>query len=138
MGVSASWEAFDTEFWFYHHPSYPWDTAAFFAEIWNGSVSGPVTLLDQTSVTASHYAAVYADCSPHVVCEDQFWVLENTDLSSGGWPSILSDTTPPSAVHSFCDMDPWETGDFLIRTNGWFRGGALASDTWAGIKSLFD
>ncbi|HOZ18693.1 MAG TPA: hypothetical protein PLF04_10250 [Candidatus Fermentibacter daniensis] len=138
LGVSASWEAFETEFWFYHHSSYPWDTASFYAEIWNGGVSGPASLLDQTSVTASHCAAVYAVYSPHVVCEDQFWVLVNTEMSAGGWPSVLGDSTAPPVVHSFCDMVPWELGDFLIRTDGWFLGGDLEASTWAGIKALFD
>ncbi len=133
----SAWFADDTEFWFYHHPSYPWDTSAFYAEIWNGGVSGPGTLLDQTQVTAVHYSDCYAAYSPPVECEAPFWVLENTAMSSGGWPSVLSDSSAPSVVHSFCDMGPWEFGDFLIRTNGW-PGGALESATWAGIKTLFD
>src|SRR5512136_2944658 len=39
------------EFWFYHHSSYPWDTASFYAELWNGDdASGPSAQLEQTSV----------------------------------------------------------------------------------------
>ena len=136
-GYPVPFEADNTEFWFYHHSSYPWDTAAFYAELWNGGVSGPATVLNQTSVTATHYAAVYAMYSSPVITEDQFWVLENTEMSAGGWPSVLGDSSAPSVVHSFCDMEPWEFGDFLIRTNGW-PGGALESATWAGIKTLFD
>ncbi|MCK5785778.1 MAG: hypothetical protein KAH54_04360, partial [Candidatus Sabulitectum sp.] len=50
---------YQSEFWFYHHSSYPWDTSDFYAEVWNGDSAGPTSLLDQTLAAAVHYAPVY-------------------------------------------------------------------------------
>jgi len=130
-----NWSAEETEFWFFHSPSYPWDTASFYAELYDGGASGPGTLLNRTSVTAVHYEATYAFYNPCVECGYQFWVIQNACMSGGGWPSILSDNSPLPVVHSFCDGQPWERGNYIIRTACWT---GLQSDTWAGIKSLFD
>jgi len=142
FGGSGEWEADNTEFWFYHHASYPWDVASFYAEVYNGDASAPVTQLDQTSVTAAHYAPVYASYSSPVITEEQFWVLINSEMSGGGWPSVLGDPTY-TTDHSFFSDDfivwePWGMGDYFIRTNGWPEGYGLAGATWAGIKTLFD
>ena len=139
FGYGDPWDADNTEFWFYHHSSYQWDTPCFYAELWNGNnISGPVTQLDQTSVTATHYAAVYANYSASITCESQFWVISSTEMSSGGWPSILSDPTP--GIHSFqsddfIEWDSWNLGDYFIRTNS--EGLRLDSQTWGAIKTLF-
>ena len=137
--ASGPWPADNSEYWFYHHTIYPWDTSSFYSELYNGDSSGPAALLDQTSVTATHYAAVYANYASPIICEEQFWAVVNTVMSSGGWPSILGDSTY-TADHSFFTDDyivwvPWGLGDFLIRSNG---GGSLTCATWAEIKTLFD
>jgi len=103
--------------------------------VYNGDASGPVTPLDQTSVTATHYAPVYANYSMPLVCDEQFWVIVDTELSTGGWPSLLSDNTPQPVQygdHSFYSDDfilwqPW-----VPSTVG------LGRATWAEVKTLFD
>jgi hypothetical protein len=134
----GGWSAGDTEYWFYHHSSYPWDTASFYGEMYNGDSTGPAAQLDQTSVTAVHYSAVYACYSPSVSAEDNFWVLINTEMSGGGWPSALGDPAPGLVYHSFFSDDfivwePWVSGDFFIRTS-WCD---LAPETWGSIKVLY-
>jgi hypothetical protein len=109
------------EFWFFHHSSYPWDISSFSAELWNGRSSGPADLLEQTSVTAVHYAPCYADYSPTVWCERNFWGLVNSHMSSGGWPALLGDNTPNPASHSFF------SDDFIV-WEPWIIGGATAND----------
>jgi len=133
------------EYWFYHHSSYPWDAASFSAELYNGGSSAPVTQLDQTSVTALHYAPCFANYSSPIWAEANFWGVVNTEMSSGGWPSILGDNSPDFADHSFFSDDfivwePWviqgpTANDYFIRANGgtW----DLDQTTWGSIKALF-
>jgi hypothetical protein len=119
-----------TEYWMYHHASYPWDISDFFAEVWDGSISRPLDSLNQTQITAIHYAPVIANYNPQVSAETQFWALENTEMSTGGWPSMLGDGSPPYSVdHSYYSADffiwePWSDGslrgDFFIRAEGDF------------------
>ena len=139
------WHTTSSELWFYHHSSYPWDTSSFYCELWNGGYVGPGTQLDQESVTAIHYAPCYAyhDC---ILCEDEFWVFANTEMSSGGWPSVLGDNTPgwTGTSHSYFSDDfvvwePWLTqgpisNDFIIRSR--YNAG-LEPATWGSIKTLF-
>ncbi len=139
FGLSGGWNAENTEYWFYHHSSYPWDVASFYGEMYNGDASTPTTQLNQTSITATHYAAVYATYSTPVVAEDNFWVLINSEMSSGGWPSVLGDPTY-TTDHSFFSDDfivwePWGMGDYFIRTEGY---AALSSETWGAIKALYN
>lgn len=134
-----------TQFWFYHH-SYSWDTSAFIAELRTGGPGSPGVLLASETVIATHYSADWAWFDPPVDAGNSLWVLVNTSLSSGGWPSTLGDGTPQPAVsHSFFsdDSTTWEpwliTGsfanDYLIRAHGDFLG--LDESTWGDIKSLF-
>ncbi len=133
FGGSGEWEADNTEFWFYHSSNYPWDVTSFYAEIFNGGVSGPdASALNQTSVTATHYTAAYANYSSPVICEDQFWVIVDTDMSSGGWPSLLSDNTSQGVDHSFYSDDFIVWQPWVPSTVG------LARTTWAEVKTLFD
>lgn len=135
------------EFWFYHHSSYPWDTSAFYGELYDGSPAGPENLLNQTSVTALHLSPCFAEY-PWPGNEQVFqhsWALVNTQMSSGGWPSLLGDGTPNTVSHSFFSDDfivwePWvvtgpDANDFLIRENGTLSN--LNEATWASIKTLF-
>jgi len=134
-----------TEFWFYHHASYPWDTTSFYAELWSGDASGPVDQFDQTSMVATHYAPVHAYYSPDIATGVDFWGLVNTSMSSGGWPALLGDNSPNATDHSFYSDDfilwePWiviggTASDYFVRVSENF--GALERESWGSIKGLF-
>jgi len=72
--------------------------------------------------------------------------LENTSLSSGGWPCILGDNTPNSTSHSFFSDDfiiwePWivqgpNSNDYFIRVEG-YPPWTLQSESWGAIKGQF-
>lgn len=135
------------EFWFYHDASYPWDTSSFYAGLYEGGPTGPESLLVQTLLTASSYAPVYADYGPSGQVEvTSWWCVENTELSGGGWPSLLGDGTPNlNGTHSYFsnDLTLWQswvpTGptscDYIIRSGWWEIG--LNQTTWGLIKTLF-
>jgi len=127
------------EFWFYHHPDYPWDTSSFYAELWTGDLWGPVFQDGEDSLIATHYAPVTTSYSPPIWSEESgFWGLVNTEMSAGGWPSLLSDNTPNflGQARSFYSEDmiiwePWSPGascSFLLSTE---------SASWGWIKGLF-
>ncbi|MBN1433540.1 hypothetical protein JW921_02200 [Candidatus Fermentibacterales bacterium] len=125
------------ELWFYHHPGYPWDTPFFFAEIWTGDdQSGPVTQLYSETAPATHDSAVRLEVDPPIGSGPDFWVLVNTEMSSGGWPSSLGDNGPnfTGHCHSFVAGNPWSQGDLMIRADVDPLG--LAETTWGRIKSL--
>ncbi len=132
-----------SEFWFYHHASYPWDTSDVYLEIWDGAVSAPVTQLDQTMVTAIHYAPVYATyATPLATANAEFWAFANTEMSAGGWPCNLGDGTP--GTHSFFSDDfiiwePWgDMGDYFIAVEADINeAGALDNTTWGSLKATF-
>jgi hypothetical protein len=145
-----------SEFWFYHSSVYPWDTSSFIAEVWDSDDTGvyPYLLLDKQVIPASHYSAVFSYYPPYLQAglnwNSWFWVIANTGLSSGGWPSILSDGSPPDVVgaRSYWSDDmstwyPWEPGtasepcDYLIRTYGVGINLSLQESTWGAIKTLF-
>jgi hypothetical protein len=133
------------EFWFYHSTVYDWDTSSFYAEIWNGNSRGPLSELSQTSVMAVHNAPTYVSYTTPIWCGSNFWVLENTSLSNGGWPSLYGDNTAHPVSHSFysdefVEWEPWlvygsTASDYLIRAHG--GGTALARGSWGAIKTLF-
>ena len=86
LPVSPGFYCCSTEYWFYHHSSYPWDTSLFLAELWSGTPAGPLTRADRSPVEASHYTAVYAYYPDTILMGQQFWAIVNTELSGGGWP----------------------------------------------------
>jgi hypothetical protein len=121
------------QYWFCHHSSYPWDTASFYSELYNGASAGPETQLNQTSVTAVHYAPCYADYGAGIYAGVDFWGLINTEMSAGGWPSVLGDNTPNGTGydHSFY------SDDFIV-WNPWVpEGVGLEQDTWGAVKTLY-
>jgi len=129
-----------SEYWMYHHSSHPWDTSDFYAEVWNGGDVGPVELLDRTLVTAAHFTGIIVYYPP-LLAETDFWALENTELSSGGWPAIIGDSGSSGTAHSFLSdnfilWEPWGNSDMFIRCGGEFPT-ALENSTWAGIKTVF-
>jgi len=132
------------QLWFYHHSYYPWDVASFYAELWNGGSGGPAVQLEQTSLTALHYAPTYANYWPPIQTEADMWVVANTQMSGGGWPSTLGDNTPQAVSHSFhagplFDWEPWivqgpTANDYFIRA---MYPVSLQPGTWGSIKALF-
>ena len=127
------------EYWFYEHASYPWDTDQFYSEVWDGEQTGPEVLLAQAVVTALHYAPCYHEAG--VLADKHFWCLVNTEMSAGGWPSILGDySMPGDAGHSFFSDDlivwePWgEMGEYYIVAI-WEL--SLEATTWGSLKALF-
>jgi len=140
-----------TELWFYHQASYPWDTSETYIEFWNGTASGPEEFLEQLTVTASHYTPVSLEHSPDwIQVEPEFWIIQNSELSLGGWPSVLGDNSDPTVVHSMVsdDMSTWEPwmygsgtgGEFFISTYPeypWQHGYALSPLSWGSVKALF-
>ena len=134
-----------SEYWMYHHPAIPWDIGDFYAEVWNGDYMAPLVQLNSTRVTAVHFAPVYVYYNPPLAAESNFWVFENTELSSNGSPFMMGDSTPPAVDHSFYSDDffvwePWSdgtnTGDFLVRCGGEFPT-RLVNLTWGAIKAVF-
>jgi len=138
------------EFWFYQHPAYPWDTAQFVAEIWNGDETGPTDLLDQAVLEAAHLSGSDWMVSPPDTVGQTFWIILNTSFSSGGWPSLLGDGTPGTtgSSHSFFSDDrivwePWIIGgdtacDYFIRVEGEpLDSSVLESLTWGLVKGSF-
>jgi hypothetical protein len=127
---------------------HPWDTGSFYCEVWNGDYMAPLVQLNQLLLNAIHYAPCYAVYTPSIECESNFWVLVNTEMSGGGWPSLIGDDSPPSPSvgdHSYYSDDffvwePWssadEGGDYFIRTN--FDATSIERSTWGGIKVMFD
>lgn len=133
----------ETEMWFWHHSSYPWDTSEVYFEVYKGNQMAPNELLEQRETTATHYSAVVVDHGSLYV-EDSFWLMVNTELSSGGWPSILGDNSPNEVDHSFFsdDFSEWEpwvlqgptANDYwIMATIGW----SLESETWGSVKALY-
>ncbi|MBN1433430.1 hypothetical protein JW921_01640 [Candidatus Fermentibacterales bacterium] len=143
---APGWLTYESELWFYHHADRPWDTASFYCELWNGGVGAPTDQLDQTSVTAVHYAPCYADYGDGIATDLQFWVIINSEMSAGGWPSVLGDNTPNSTDHSFFSDDfvvwePWviqgpTANDYFIRSEG--DPEALSETTWGAIKGMYN
>jgi hypothetical protein len=137
------------EFWFFHHDSYPWDVSSFYGELYGCDEWYPVTQFSQTSITAIHYAPCYASYDPPISSDGiGFCAVVNTEISGGGWPSLLGDNTPNPVDHSFYSDDfivwqPWVMGgatanDLFIRADaytGWPPG--LDQLTWGAIKTLF-
>jgi len=145
--VGFAWdpELVFSEYWMYHHSSNPWGISEFYAEIWIGSSSsGPSHFMNRTEVTALHYSPAYAYYPPRFTVKYSFWAVQNTEMSPGGWPSILGDGSPPAVDHSFYSDDftlwePWSdgtsTGDYFVRIECNFTD--LARTSWGSIKSLF-
>ena len=131
----------ESEFWFYHHADHPWDTSDVYLEIWNGDAMAPTAQLDQTMITAIHYAPVFATYATPLIAEGNFWALANTEMSAGGWPALLGDGTP--GVHSFFSDDfiiwePWgDMGDYFVRVNADIPALALDNTTWGSLKATF-
>ncbi len=129
----------ELEFWFYHHSSYPWDTSDTYIELWNGDAMAPVTQLDQTMITAIHYAPQIISYATPIVAEGNFWGFQNTEMSAGGWPAILGDVA--NSGHSFFSDDfiiwePW-TGDYFISALATIPAAALDNTTWGSLKATF-
>ena len=135
------------EFWFYHSPYYPWDTSNFYAELWSGSGS-PTSLEGSALLTATHMSPVQWTVTPPCTLGTDFWVILNSELSAGGWPSIVGVGTPNPENHSFFSDDfmvwePWiitgsTASDYFCRVYGEpVDITALDQMTWGLVKSSY-
>lgn len=132
-----------TEWWFYHHDSYPWDTDQIVVELWNGDdVTGPLTNLTSDVITALHYAPVTVNYSTPVPIELNFWMWANTTVySTQGLPSGIYDqyNNWTGIAHSFCDDGPVIMGGYAV--DAFFRADcydvSLEGESWGAIKGLF-
>ncbi|MCD4707437.1 MAG: hypothetical protein K8S62_06840 [Candidatus Sabulitectum sp.] len=133
-----------SQFWFYHHASYPWDTSSFYAEIWNGTAPNITTLLDQSTGTAVHYAPVFVSYATPIVTEPNFWCFTNTVMSSGGWPASLGDGGPSAVAHSYngdtSALIPWvvasQNCNYFISVLA-DPVVSLSRTTWGSMKTVF-
>jgi hypothetical protein len=139
MPGGLTYAAAEAEMWFYHSSTYPWDTGYVYIELWNGDAGGPTSMLDQTMQTAVHCAPVCVYYNPEISVDYDFWILENTELSAGGWPSIASDANQAAVAHSFyldgVDWTPWEYNFFVSCLV--FPGDAFDPMSWGSIKTVF-
>ncbi|HPF31831.1 MAG TPA: hypothetical protein PK907_02330 [Candidatus Sabulitectum sp.] len=129
-----------SEFWFYHHSSYPWDTSDAYIELWAGEENGPAAQIRQDIATAVHFAPVYVICEPPETVPGDFWVLVNTEMSAGGWPSLLGDDSSQPVNHSFFSDDfivwePWFGRNLFIAVLA--DVDAISSTSWGCLKTLF-
>lgn len=134
------------ELWFYHHSYYPWDTSETIVELWNGNpIDGFTEFLASVQLSATHYSGSYAVFDPPVLTEPDFWCLQTTELSGGGWPSILSDSgnDSPPGIHSYfvdgMNLEPFVQGsyycNYFVRvTDDWV---SLERISWGSLKSAF-
>jgi len=146
-GYSTDYCIQESEMWFYHHSSYPWDTSDVWFHVFLGDQMAPVQELDQTLTTATHCSAVEVLYDPIITCEENFWVIANTEMSSGGWPSLIGDNTPNYSDHSFWSEDfivwfPWAaqgsvSNDLWIATEPEPWNPGFESATWGSIKALY-
>ena len=127
------------EYWFMHSSSFPWDNDQFVAAVYNGDVSGPVELLYDTTVVASHMTGVMVEFADSIQTGPDFWLIVGTELSAGGWPSSVADAE--NCGHSFRSDDfmvyDEAIGDWFIRAHGSPYDLSLLCDTWGGIKALY-
>lgn len=132
-GAPATPDISFIEFWFYHHPTVPWETDEFYAELWNGWTYWPYELLDRSSASALHYSSLYVEYSPYIEVGSVFWAIVNTSFSSNGTPTTLTDDSPnwTGSPHSYFsnDFQTWE-----IYTPG---STSLTSASWGWIKGLY-
>ena len=137
FGFYTTFPVDETEFWFYHSTEHPWDISDVYIELWNGDATHPITQLSQDLVTAVSYAPVCTVYPSPIIVQNNFWLLANTEFSSGGWPALLSDSTP--GTHSFYSgnfimWEPWTLGDFIVSVESYL---SLEASTWAGMKVIF-
>ncbi|MCK5035977.1 MAG: hypothetical protein KAS73_08815, partial [Candidatus Sabulitectum sp.] len=137
-------EVLQSEIWFYHGTSKIWDTSDVYIELWNGDSMGPVAQLDQTMLTAVHYAPVYATYSPGVEVEANFWLVVNTEMSAEAYPSSLGDGAGSAVSHSYYsdDLIIWEPWIPPTGISNYFMAVevdplALDGTTWGSLKATF-
>jgi len=148
-GYPTSYYIQESEMWFYHHSSYPWDTSEVWFHVYNGDQMAPVDELDQTQTTAAHCSAVEVVYDPGISCEQNFWVIANTEMSGGGWPSLIGDNTANywGEDHSFYSEDfivwePWViqgpvSNDYWMATEPEPWNPGFQSATWGAVKTLY-
>lgn len=131
--------------WFYHSPSNPWDTSQISLELWTGGSQGPSSMVTSETMTAAHMIPCPMIFDPPISVPNQFWCVFSTEMSAGGWPSMLVDNASEPIPHSFFSDDlviwePWSAGGgyanyfiyLLMEVDS-----ALERMSWAGLKTVF-
>ncbi len=141
---SAGLDITECEMWFFHDVEMPWDTSDFYCEIWRGTSDSPTYQLEQVLLTAVHYAPVISVYTDPVHVETNFWMLTNTELSSGGWPSSISDGAGSPVAHSFFtdDFQSWLPWNPSTGISNYFVAvlplpWSLDQMTWGALKNVF-
>ncbi len=128
-----------TEMWFYHLSEFPWDTSEFSSELWLGNNGYPINEISSVGGIAQHYCAVTCQFNEQPWVTDLFWIILNTEQSTGGWPSSISDGTIPSSGtdHSFYSNDfiVWAPWTIQVSTSYPMK---LESQSWGSLKKLFN
>ncbi len=137
--AASDFQLESVELWFLHSSAYPWDTSQFKMEVWNSSgIGDPEVLLFQTLAAAQSYIPVEIELSQQSISPgEDFFLAVNTEFSSGGWPSLFMDATPPVIPHS-SGWAGWITeGDLLVRCEVEIETESISPLSWAGLKTLF-
>jgi len=128
-----------SEMWFYHLSEFPWDTSEFSCELWSGDEGYPICEIASVSGIAQHYCAVTCQFNEQPCVPEVFWIILNTEQSTGGWPSSISDGTIPSSGtdHSFF------SNGFIVWEPWTIQGSTcypmkLESQSWGSLKNLFN
>lgn len=132
-------QLFSSEMWFYHLSEFPWDTSEFSCELWSGDEGYPICEIASVSGIAQQYSAVTCQFNEQPYVPEVFWIILNTEQSTGGWPSNISDGTIPSSGtdHSYF------SNDFIIWEPWTIQGSTcypmkLESQSWGSLKNLFN
>jgi hypothetical protein len=145
MPVATGFECNYTEWWFYEHVNFPWDTDQIVVELWTGDADIPITRLASDTITALHNAPVIVNYSIPLSTGANFWMIANTTVySTKGLPSVIYDefdnwTGTPHSFHS-TDLTVWnpvEEAGYEI--NAFFRADGvfpvlLETGSWGAIK----
>ncbi len=101
--------------------------------------NGPVVQLDKTMVTALNNIPTFVNYDPPLEVGPDYWCIVNSELSSGGWPSILADYNL-GINHSFIyDDTVWEIyswGEYFIAVY-WDQLTSLDRISWGQLKVIF-
>lgn len=133
-GFTVEW----VDIWFFESPFFPWDSDQATVELWNGNQSGPVEFLASQPLTAQPEGTTRVYFDPPVETGPDFWSIINTEQSSGGYPSLLSDGSPGEHSYFSDDYLIWEQynqGEYFISVGNSCE--SLCRLSWGSLKTVF-
>lgn len=133
--------------WIHH----PWDTSEFYFEVWSGDENGPDEKLFSEQATAYHLAPTFiGTLQDSLYVGPTFWVVQNTEISANGSPSLCGDSGGPDYLHSsfssydFVNWILWDPVpdtypyiDYKMEVCWVAAPQVLSAMTWGGVKALF-